>query len=150
MTEIVTLKQLCVELKIDPREARERLRTAARDAKKHPEIAKAHKPRTSWQWVKGSAGEQEARTIFKTRNSPYYSTTKRAAHQVLPFLSSRSRRIADAAGKFGPKPPFSCTEIYAHLEPQIGHCRQSCSRRKPTSSSSDCRTELAVLTILTT
>lgn len=59
--EIVTLKQLCAELKLDPREARERLRTAARDAKKHPEIAKAHKPRTPWSWVKGSAGEKEAR-----------------------------------------------------------------------------------------
>ena len=31
--ELVTLKQLCTELKIDPREAREQLRLAARDAK---------------------------------------------------------------------------------------------------------------------
>jgi hypothetical protein len=29
--ETVTLKQLCTELKIDPREARERLRMAVRD-----------------------------------------------------------------------------------------------------------------------
>jgi hypothetical protein len=61
MTEIITLKQLCTELKLDPREAHERLRAAARDAKKHPELAKIHKPRTPWQWVKGSAGEREAR-----------------------------------------------------------------------------------------
>ena len=61
MTEIVTLKQLCTELKLDPREARERLRAAARDAKKNPELAKMHKPRNPWQWVKGSAGEKEAR-----------------------------------------------------------------------------------------
>jgi hypothetical protein len=33
--EMVTLKQLYVELKVDPREARERLRLAARDAKKN-------------------------------------------------------------------------------------------------------------------
>jgi hypothetical protein len=41
--EMVTLKQLCAELKIDPREARERLRLAVRDAKKNPELAKSHK-----------------------------------------------------------------------------------------------------------
>jgi hypothetical protein len=34
--EMVTLKQLCAELKVDPREARERLRLAVRDAKKPP------------------------------------------------------------------------------------------------------------------
>jgi hypothetical protein len=60
-TEIITLKQLCAELKLDPRECRERLRAAVRDAKKFPELAKMHKPRTPWQWVKGSAGEKEAR-----------------------------------------------------------------------------------------
>ena len=37
--EMVTLKQLCAELKVDPREARERLRLALRDAKKNPELA---------------------------------------------------------------------------------------------------------------
>jgi hypothetical protein len=64
MTEIITLKQLCTELKLDPREARERLRAAARDPKKHPELAKLHKPHTPWQWVKGSAGEKEARGVL--------------------------------------------------------------------------------------
>jgi hypothetical protein len=34
--ELVTLKQLCAEMKINPREARERLRLAVRDAKKNP------------------------------------------------------------------------------------------------------------------
>ena len=34
--EMVTLKQLCAELKVDPREARERLRFAVRDARKIP------------------------------------------------------------------------------------------------------------------
>lgn len=66
MTDIITLKQLCTELKLDPREARECLRSAARDPKKHPELAKLHKPRTPWRWVKGSAGETEARaTVAK-------------------------------------------------------------------------------------
>jgi hypothetical protein len=32
--EMVTLKQLCAELKVDPREARERLRLAVRDVRK--------------------------------------------------------------------------------------------------------------------
>ncbi len=37
MTDIITLKQLCAELKLDPREAHERLRSAARDPKQNPE-----------------------------------------------------------------------------------------------------------------
>lgn len=61
MADIITLKQLCTELKLDPREARERLRAAARDPKKHPELAKLHKPRAPWSWVNGSPGEKEAR-----------------------------------------------------------------------------------------
>ena len=61
MADIVTLKTLCEELKIDPREARERLRAAVGDAKANPELAKARKPRTPWQWVKGSTAEKEAR-----------------------------------------------------------------------------------------
>jgi hypothetical protein len=67
MSEIITLKQLCAELKLDPREARESLRAAARDPKKFPEIAKQHKPRTPWQWAKGSAGEREARGVFAAK-----------------------------------------------------------------------------------
>lgn len=61
MTDIMTLKAICDELKIDPREARERLRAAASDAKVNPDLAKARKPRTPWQWVKGSTAEKEAR-----------------------------------------------------------------------------------------
>lgn len=66
MTDTVTLRQICIELKIDPREARERLRSAARDPKKHPELAKMHKPRAPWKWVKGSAGEKAARSLLTT------------------------------------------------------------------------------------
>lgn len=64
MADIITLKQLCAELKLNPREARERLRSAAREPKKNPELAKMHKPRAPWSWVKGSAGEKEVRTLL--------------------------------------------------------------------------------------
>lgn len=59
--EIITLKALCVELKITPKEARERLRDAVRDPKKYPELAKSHKPRAPWQWLKESTAGSEAR-----------------------------------------------------------------------------------------
>ena len=65
MADIITLKQICTELKLDPRESRERLRAAARDAKKHPELAKTHRARAPWTWVKGSPGEKEARAAVK-------------------------------------------------------------------------------------
>lgn len=66
MSDIITLKALCEELKIDPREAREKLRAAASDAKSNPELAKARKPRTPWQWVKNSKAESETRHILST------------------------------------------------------------------------------------
>lgn len=65
--EIITLKALCAELKVDPKEARERLRNAVRDVKKHPELAKSHKPRMPWQWLKGSASEKEARELLSLK-----------------------------------------------------------------------------------
>jgi hypothetical protein len=57
----VSLKAICSEMKLDPRIAREKLRIAVREAKKFPELAKAHKPRSAWEWPKGSAAEKEAR-----------------------------------------------------------------------------------------
>ena len=60
-TEIITLKQVCKELKLDPREARERLRAAAGDQKRFPTLAKTHRPSAPWNWVEGSAGAKEAR-----------------------------------------------------------------------------------------
>jgi hypothetical protein len=50
----VSLKAICSEMKLEPREAREKLRIAVREAKKYPELAKAHKPRSAWEWPKGS------------------------------------------------------------------------------------------------
>ena len=67
MSDVITLKQLCTEMKLDPREACERQRSAARDPKKHPELAKMHKPRAPWSWVKGSTGKKEARSLFTAR-----------------------------------------------------------------------------------
>lgn len=66
MTDTVTLKAICDEFKIDPREARERLRAAVGDAKTNPELAKARKPRTPWQWVKESAAEKQARKVLSS------------------------------------------------------------------------------------
>jgi len=67
MADIITLKELCAELKIDPREAREKLRAAVRNAKANPELSKARKPHTTWQWVNGSAAEKEARRTLQHR-----------------------------------------------------------------------------------
>jgi hypothetical protein len=61
---IVTLKQLCSELKIDQHEAREKLRWASRESKKYPELAKAHKPRQPWEWAKDSAALKEAKAAL--------------------------------------------------------------------------------------
>jgi len=60
----VSLKAICAELKLDPRVSREKLRIAAREPKKYPELAKVHKPRTSWEWEKGSLAEKEARVAL--------------------------------------------------------------------------------------
>lgn len=62
--ETIVLKVLCAEMNVEPRLAREKLRIAAREPKKFPELAKAHKARTSWEWVKGSAAETEARAAL--------------------------------------------------------------------------------------
>jgi hypothetical protein len=62
--EMVTLKQLCAELKVDPREARERLRLAVRDSKTNPELAKSHKPGHAWEWPKTSTALKETRAAL--------------------------------------------------------------------------------------
>ena len=62
--EMVTLKLLCAELKIDPRKARERLRLAVRDAKRNPELAKSHKSGHAWEWPKSALALKEARAAL--------------------------------------------------------------------------------------
>ena len=59
--EPVTLKALCSEMKVDPYEARQKLRAAMKDPKAFPALAKSHKPKTSWEWPKASAALKEAR-----------------------------------------------------------------------------------------
>jgi len=62
--EKITLKQLCTELKTNPREAREKLRLAVRDTKKNPELAKSHKPGNAWEWPKNSPALKEVRAAL--------------------------------------------------------------------------------------
>ncbi len=61
MTNLTTLKALCDELKVSPREARTRLRAAIKDTKNFPALNKAYKPGSLWQWPTGSGAEAEAR-----------------------------------------------------------------------------------------
>lgn len=63
-TDMVSLKAICAEMKLDPRVAREKLRIAVREAKKFPELAKAHKPRSAWEWAKGSEAEHQVRAAL--------------------------------------------------------------------------------------
>jgi hypothetical protein len=62
--DVVSLKALCAELNVNPRQAREKLRTAVREPKKYPNLSKAHKSRQPWQWAKGSGAEKEARAAL--------------------------------------------------------------------------------------
>lgn len=65
MTDLTTLKNLCDDLKVSPREARTRLRAAVKDAKNFPALTGAYKPGSLWQWPKGSDAEAEARKAVK-------------------------------------------------------------------------------------
>lgn len=67
MADKITLKALCNELNVDPRVAREKLRTAIRESKDHSNLAKAHKARLPWEWTKGSAAEKEARAVLGSK-----------------------------------------------------------------------------------
>lgn len=64
MSDVTTLKSLCEELKVDPKIARKRLRSAIGQPKDFPALAKSHKPSGSWRWVSGSDGEKEARSVI--------------------------------------------------------------------------------------
>jgi hypothetical protein len=64
-SDVVTLATLCKELKIEPYDARVKLRAAVKDAKKYPALAKSHKAKGAWSWPKGDAAIKEARAILK-------------------------------------------------------------------------------------
>jgi hypothetical protein len=63
--DVVTLAGLCKELKVEPYDARVKLR--AIDPKEFPELAKAHKPKKAWEFAKGSAALKEARTVLTAK-----------------------------------------------------------------------------------
>jgi hypothetical protein len=54
---MVTLKQICAEMKIDPTDARVKLRAAGKKIE--------HAPGQPWQWSKGSPVIKEVRAIVK-------------------------------------------------------------------------------------
>lgn len=60
MNELTTLRNLCDDLKVSPREARTRLRAAIKDPKHFPLLTDAYKPGSLWQWPTGSKAETEA------------------------------------------------------------------------------------------
>jgi hypothetical protein len=60
-TQLVTLDQLALEMKVSPREARMLLRLAAKQTKQYPNLGKDHVARQPWQWAQGSATLAEAR-----------------------------------------------------------------------------------------
>ena len=60
-TTIITLDDLCGELKVSPREARSKLRMASKDAKKFPNLSKEHVARQPWRWAADTPALDEAR-----------------------------------------------------------------------------------------
>jgi hypothetical protein len=57
----ITLKHLCDELKVDPREARMALRLAAKRRAEFPTLGKDRAARQPWEWAAGSKALTEAR-----------------------------------------------------------------------------------------
>lgn len=65
MTTKIPLKNICAELKVNPREARERLRLAVKNAKKYPNLAKGRKPGEAWEWPDKSTALTEAKKAIQ-------------------------------------------------------------------------------------
>lgn len=59
-TEVVSLKMLCIGMKIDTRDARIKLRSAVKNPKRYPVLSKSYVPRQPWQWAKDSLAHKEA------------------------------------------------------------------------------------------
>lgn len=64
---IITLIDLCKELKIAPTRARKLLRIKSKDVKAFPEVAKGHIAKTPWRWVKGSRAHAEVIKILSVQ-----------------------------------------------------------------------------------
>jgi hypothetical protein len=60
---VITLSDLCKELKHDPKLARAKLRAAVKDGK-YPALGKSHTARKAWEWSKDSPGLAEARKVI--------------------------------------------------------------------------------------
>ena len=70
-SELITLKALCKESNIDPREARLRLRYAIKTEKtRYPALVKSHQPRQPWSWAKGSDAYLEAKKAVSECSIP--------------------------------------------------------------------------------
>ena len=65
-TKTITLKELCQELKVDPREARMALRLAAKKKVEFPALGKDRAARQPWEWAAGSKALTEARKAITT------------------------------------------------------------------------------------
>ncbi|MEM1134011.1 MAG: hypothetical protein AAGH53_13850 [Pseudomonadota bacterium] len=65
-TTIITLADLCSEMKIKPREARMMLRLAVSKKDEYPALKETHVPRHPWQWAKGSKALTEAKKALST------------------------------------------------------------------------------------
>jgi hypothetical protein len=61
---VITLSDLCKELKHDPKLARAKLRAAVKDAKTYPALGKSHTARKAWEWGKDSPALAEARKVI--------------------------------------------------------------------------------------
>jgi hypothetical protein len=59
--EVVTLKELCKEMKIDPTDARVKLRAAGKKLR--------HTPGKAWEWGRGSPVIKEVKAILKSEVS---------------------------------------------------------------------------------
>ncbi len=68
-SKLVTLKEICAELKLEPREAREKLRVGVRDKAANPNLAKARQPGQPWQWHAGSAELAEVRKLLASSSA---------------------------------------------------------------------------------
>ncbi len=55
MDQAMTMKELCEEMKLDPRLAQMKLREAA---KNNSGLVAIHMPRTQWRWLKRSAEDK--------------------------------------------------------------------------------------------
>lgn len=62
----ITLADLCKQMKMNPREARMRLRLAASKKDEFPALVEAHVPRQPWQWTVGSDALEEATKALTT------------------------------------------------------------------------------------